>query len=104
MSTAIDDHRLLRPLVLVPPAIRPAVTVPMLQGNAVTPTALSAPVTALCQVATGLVSAASFLIRQRILDDVALLAAVLGMPAVAAVRFVWMLREMSSFHQRRQRP
>lgn len=53
-------------------------------------------VSALYQVATGLLSAASFFVRQSLLADMALVAAVIGMPLVAAVWLVWMLRDMKT--------
>lgn len=51
-------------------------------------------VSALYQLAIGLLSAASFFAPQPLLTELALVAAVIGMPLFAAVWLVWMLRDM----------
>lgn len=53
-------------------------------------------VSALYQVATALLSAASFYMPQSLLADMALVAAVIGMPLFAAVWLVWMLSDMKT--------
>lgn len=53
-------------------------------------------VSALYHVATGLLAAASFFVRQSLLADMALVAAVIGMLLFAAVWLVWMLRDMKT--------
>jgi hypothetical protein len=57
---------------------------------------------AVYQIATGLVSAAAFLTGQAILTDIALLAAIIGSPVFVAVWLIWMMREMSTFPNRRK--
>lgn len=57
---------------------------------------------ALYQIAAGLLSAASFLTQQTILTDLALIAAVVGMPILAVVWLGWMLHEMKRQPQRIQ--
>lgn len=57
---------------------------------------------AVYQIATGLVSAAAFLTGQVVLTDIALLAAIIGSPVFATVWLTWMMREMSTFPNRRQ--
>lgn len=56
---------------------------------------------AVYQIATGLLSAISFLTRQSLLNDVALFAAIVGMPLFTAAWLFWMQREMSTFLHRR---
>jgi hypothetical protein len=51
---------------------------------------------ALYQIAAGLISAAAFLTQQPFLTNLALIAAVVGMPVFAAVWLGWMLQEMKS--------
>ncbi|MGE0652279.1 MAG: hypothetical protein AB7P12_11080 [Alphaproteobacteria bacterium] len=48
----------------------------------------------LYQIATGLLPAASFLVRHGWLSDFVLIMAAIGMPVFAAVWLIWMLREM----------
>jgi hypothetical protein len=57
---------------------------------------------AVYQIATGLVSAAAFLTGQAILTDIALLAAIIGSPVFVTIWLTWMMREMSTFPNRRQ--
>lgn len=59
---------------------------------------------AVYQIATGLLSAASFLTPQSMLDDIALFAAIVGMPLFTAVWLAWMQHEMSTFLHRRLHP
>lgn len=51
-------------------------------------------VSAAYQLATGLLSSAAFFTARPLLDDLALVAAVVGMPLFAAVWLIWMLRDM----------
>ncbi len=51
-------------------------------------------ISALYQLATGLLSAAAFFAPQLALTDLALEAAVIGMPLFATVWLIWMLRDM----------
>ena len=57
---------------------------------------------AVYQIATGLISAAAFLTGQALLTDIALLAAIIGSPVFVTVWLTWMMREMSTFPNRRQ--
>lgn len=58
---------------------------------------------ALYQIAIGLISAAAFLTGRAVLTDISLLAAIIGLPIFVAVWLVWMLREMTTHPNRRQR-
>lgn len=59
-------------------------------------------ISALYQLVTAILSAASFFAPQSRLTDVALVAAVIGMPLFAAVWLVWMLRDMKNRISREQ--
>ena len=59
-------------------------------------------ISALYQLATGLLSAASFFTTQPLLADLALVMAVIGMPFFAAVWLVWMLRDIKNRISREQ--
>lgn len=59
-------------------------------------------ISALYQLVTGILSAASFFAPQSSLTDIALMAAVIGMPVFAAVWLVWMLRDLKNRISREQ--
>lgn len=59
-------------------------------------------ISALYQLVTAMLSAASFFAPQSPLTDVALVAAVIGMPLLAAAWLIWMLRDMKNHISREQ--
>ncbi len=58
---------------------------------------------AVYQIATGIVSVAAFLTGRPVLIDVSLFAAIVGLPIFVAIWLAWMLREMTTPPDRRQR-
>jgi hypothetical protein len=59
-------------------------------------------ISALYQLVTAMLSAASFFAPQSPLTDVALVAAVIGMPFLAAAWLIWMLRDLKNRISREQ--
>jgi hypothetical protein len=59
-------------------------------------------ISALYQLVTGILSAASFFALRSPVTDIALVAAVIGMPVFAAVWLVWMLHDLKNRISREQ--